>query len=278
MSNLATRILTGVIAGSALIGLVVFVPDGHGFLGVCALISIVGVLEFLRIIGTESTVDKVVAVVLAAGLWAATWFYFIDNYDSVRIALSAVAVIFPLFAIIRLFSSGKYKPQPGMLSVVVSMLYVVLPFVLFYLLSGFASNENAFEYEWRLPMGIFILTWTSDTFAYFGGRAFGKNKLFERISPKKTWEGAISGTVACIGAGFLLDAIWELDFGFWQLSIMIAVLTPIGDLVESMMKRSLEIKDSGGILPGHGGVLDRFDGPLISVPILFAYFYILTHF
>ena len=117
-----------------------------------------------------------------------------------------------------------------------------------------------------------ILIWTNDTMAYFVGKKWGRTKLFERISPKKTWEGSLVGFIACIATGIILQ--YTAPFANWNwihAAVIVGLSSQIGDLIESMFKRSLQIKDSGGILPGHGGILDRFDGFLFSMPLLFFY-------
>ena len=107
--------------------------------------------------------------------------------------------------------------------------------------------------------------------AYFGGRFLGKHKLFERISPKKTWEGAIIGAAFCILLGYILQMTWLVQWNWIIVASIIAVFSQLGDLVESMFKRSIHIKDSGSLLPGHGGFLDRFDGIFLSTPVIFIY-------
>ena len=122
--------------------------------------------------------------------------------------------------------------------------------------------------------GYFIITWAYDTGAYLYGRQFGKHKLFERISPKKTWEGTIGGSgIALLVALVLFFIVKDVNLFDWiALTIMILVFGTFGDLVESLIKRNLKIKDSGSVLPGHGGILDRFDSILISAPFVFLYF------
>lgn len=122
------------------------------------------------------------------------------------------------------------------------------------------------------------MLWTNDTGAYLAGRFFGKHKLFERISPKKTWEGSIGGGILTIGVAFILSVYFtNLDQTNWiVLAILVAVFGGLGDLVESMLKRSLNIKDSGNLLPGHGGILDRFDGLLLSIPFIYSYLYLIS--
>jgi phosphatidate cytidylyltransferase len=121
-------------------------------------------------------------------------------------------------------------------------------------------------------IGMFILIWTNDTFAYLTGRFLGKTKLFERISPKKTWEGTLGGIVFSLVASVLLAHYMEDDLVFWMISAVLISLGAIfGDLFESMLKRNAGIKDSGNIIPGHGGVLDRFDAALFGAPIFYLW-------
>ncbi|MNY33104.1 Phosphatidate cytidylyltransferase [compost metagenome] len=123
-----------------------------------------------------------------------------------------------------------------------------------------------------------ILLWTSDTGAYLAGRSLGKHKLFERISPKKTWEGFIGGIVLAVLVSLCLAHYFE-TIPQWQwiiVAMIIAVFGTLGDLVESMLKRSLNVKDSGHILPGHGGLLDRFDGLLIAGPLVYLFLFLVN--
>jgi phosphatidate cytidylyltransferase len=128
-------------------------------------------------------------------------------------------------------------------------------------------------YQSRIAMGYFFLIWTSDTGAYFVGKYFGKHHLFERISPKKTWEGSVGGAFFSLLIAFLIAHYFTVisSFNWIMIAFLIVVAGTLGDLIKSMMKRSLRIKDSGTILPGHGGMLDRFDSLLGSAPFVFCY-------
>ena len=159
--------------------------------------------------------------------------------------------------------------------------YVILPF-LFITKISFGQNK----YNNKIIIGLFILIWTNDTFAYLVGRSFGKHKLFERISPKKTIEGFIGGVTFAILAGFLLSKFYiKPNPNFLQKSIIIwttiAVLVgfmgTIGDLVESKFKRIAGVKDSGNIMPGHGGMLDRLDSIIFVAPFIFLFYQILYY-
>ncbi|MBL0246373.1 MAG: phosphatidate cytidylyltransferase [Sphingobacteriales bacterium] len=120
-----------------------------------------------------------------------------------------------------------------------------------------------------------LLVWSNDTAAYLSGRAFGRHKLFERISPKKTWEGTIGGGLFTLFVGWLLSILFRFSLTTWLGIAALAVLCGTwGDLIESLLKRSLGVKDSGSLLPGHGGVLDRFDALLFVLPFVFAFLYL----
>jgi phosphatidate cytidylyltransferase len=153
------------------------------------------------------------------------------------------------------------------------IIYVMVPFMFFHAL---AYSDGGFNFH--LPLGFLVMLWANDTGAYLSGYFFGRTKLFERHSPKKTWEGFIGGVLIAAIAGFIFSRFYtELAWQHWVIiGVLIGCFGTLGDLVESMFKRSINIKDSGGILPGHGGLLDRFDGLLISAPIIFAYLYFIT--
>jgi len=145
------------------------------------------------------------------------------------------------------------------------LVYVVFPFMLIIELRMNAIDAG------NLLIGMFVLIWSNDTFAYLSGRFFGKTKLFERISPKKTWEGLIGGMFLTLIIAFLIGTLDEQrGVTFWLVAAFIIVPGAIfGDLIESMFKRSLNIKDSGNLLPGHGGILDRFDAAIFSIPLFY---------
>jgi phosphatidate cytidylyltransferase len=133
-------------------------------------------------------------------------------------------------------------------------------------------------YNHHLLLAIFVLIWTYDTFAYLTGKYFGRHKLLEKVSPKKTWEGTLGGVIMSAAGGWLI--YWFTGHLTWQHWIIIAILTAfsgtVGDLTESAFKRQVGVKDSGKILPGHGGMLDRFDAALFAIPVVTLYFYLVA--
>jgi phosphatidate cytidylyltransferase len=177
--------------------------------------------------------------------------------------------LLPLFFVFLVSELWRSKPEPiyNISVAVLGLFYILVPFVLILFLVTISTQANL------LLIGMFLLIWTNDTFAYLSGRLIGRTKLFERISPKKTWEGTFGGLAFTFLTAFLLG--WrndQHDMLFWIVSACLVVPAAItGDLLESLFKRSLNIKDSGSILPGHGGILDRLDATLFAVPFFFCW-------
>ena len=160
-----------------------------------------------------------------------------------------------------------------------SQLYVALPFALLNVLAFQNSPEtSSVTYNPILPLSIFVFIWLSDTGAYCVGSLIGKHRLFERISPKKSWVGSIGGAFFSIASSFVFAHFFPF-MSTWQwagLAVTVVIFGTWGDLTESLMKRQLGIKDSGNILPGHGGMLDRFDSALMAIPAAVVYLYVMT--
>jgi phosphatidate cytidylyltransferase len=154
-------------------------------------------------------------------------------------------------------------------TILMGFIYTVLPFTLLV----FLSKVNV-AFDARLPFGFFLILWSNDTGAYLVGKFFGKHKLLEAVSPKKTWEGLIGGVAIAITSGYFLFSLMPSTFTRVEwvvIAMIVAVFANIGDLIESQIKRIKGVKDSGKLLPGHGGVLDRFDGLLIALPLVIIY-------
>ena len=167
-----------------------------------------------------------------------------------------------------------------------SQLYIALPFSMLNVLA-FQSDAEGVHYVWTLPLSVFVFLWINDTGAYLCGSLLGKHKLFPRISPGKSWEGSIGGgilvMIVAVLVWYLLEQYEQNALGLsaleWAgLGLVIVIFGTWGDLVESLFKRTLGIKDSGHILPGHGGMLDRFDSSLMAIPAAVVYLYPLTAF
>ena len=183
-------------------------------------------------------------------------------------AYSAIAMFASLLCIIALAISALYektaKPFTSMAYSLTAIAYIALPLSLSNLL--FAMHDY---FDCNVLLSIFIFAWCNDTFAYLVGCKFGKRRLFERHSPKKSWEGFFGGFAATVLAGVVM---WQLLGGNVYIWLLMAVVTTVvgtfGDLIESMFKRQMGVKDSGNILPGHGGILDRFDILLLVLPVM----------
>lgn len=199
-----------------------------------------------------------------------------------------VVVIPYLLTIVYLLISELYLKEEDPINdwayTMLSQLYIALPFSMINVLAfEQSSNGIGFQYHALLPLCIFVFLWLNDTGAYCSGSLFGKHKLFPRISPAKSWEGSIGGgllvmiVAACIGyhAQHPTNSSQLSILGWIGLGLVVAVFGTWGDLVESLFKRTLGVKDSGKILPGHGGMLDRFDSSLLAIPASVIYLYTL---
>ena len=204
-------------------------------------------------------------------------FYPVENLFAFILAIMFCAFIVALF-------DQKPNTVVNITYTLSGLIYAVLPFII---LTNIACIDKAFTfnhpeggyyehiapYNFHYVLGIILLIWASDVCAYLVGSFIGKNKLYERISPGKTWEGSIGSAILTIGCSFIV-AQWfpELALKHWiVISVLVCVFGTIGDLVESMMKRQAGVKDSGKIMPGHGGILDRFDSLLFVSPFIYAY-------
>jgi phosphatidate cytidylyltransferase len=154
------------------------------------------------------------------------------------------------------------------------LLFTIVPFTFFHAMAYLNGTFN-----FHFPLAFLLLLWANDTGAYLVGSRLGRTKLFERHSPKKTWEGLIGGMVITAGMAYTISIYYtEIDLQEWiWVAVLISCFGTTGDLIESMFKRSIDVKDSGNILPGHGGLLDRFDGLLMAAPIVYGYLYFITN-
>ena len=178
-------------------------------------------------------------------------------------------MLFPLIASLFLIELYRKKKNPftNIAYTILGVVYASVPFAIFLDLA-YTSVDSGYSYQ--IIIGTLLMLWASDSGAYFAGKTVGKTKLFERISPKKTWEGSAGGLLLSLGFAVGIAQFWH-DLVLWQWAIMsfiIVVIGGMGDLVESLLKRSLDVKDSSSAIPGHGGFLDRFDGLILSLPFL----------
>lgn len=264
-NNLTQRIITGVLGAAAIITGVSLGP--WTYFAIFLIICFFTLYEFYRLSPADSQVPQKVL-----GMITGTMIFVLSFLVEKNILTNRYYVlIFPMVAlvfIIKLYRASEKKPFNDIAATFLGLVYISLPVSLL--------NIIVFErgvYHFEVILGTLLILWATDTGAYFAGTFLGKNKLFPRISPKKTWEGFAGGAaLAMIFAYGLSTYFHNLTLVQWLVvGVIIIVGGTFGDLVESMLKRSLEIKDSGNALPGHGGFLDRFDGLLISVPFLVAF-------
>ncbi|MCK9204014.1 MAG: phosphatidate cytidylyltransferase [Bacteroidales bacterium] len=282
MSNFWARTITGLSMVFILLAAIYF--SGWVFAGIFLIILILGLWEFYGLIASDTCHPQ-----KYYGMAAGIILYILSTLVYLQSPLlpGAIWVFFipfllplPLLFLSMIIEIYRKKPNPliNVATTIFGFLYIALPFSL---LNIFGGPEVLRFYG--LPVilvGYFAFTWIYDTGAYLYGKQFGKHKFFERISPKKTWEGTIAGVIitylAATGFIFLVRDLPAIDW--LALATLVVLFGTHGDLFESLIKRSLNIKDSGKILPGHGGILDRFDTILLSAPFVFLYFFLRNTF
>jgi phosphatidate cytidylyltransferase len=224
-------------------------------------------LEFYKLAGLDGVLPQITFGTIC-GVCIFLLSFFIEKGS---ISYRYYFFIFPIVScvyMIKLYKKFERKPFTNIAFTFLGIFYVAVPFSL---LNIAAFEDNIYNYE--IIFGCLFILWASDTGAYFAGTLFGKRKLFERISPKKSWEGFFGGAMLALIFAYGLSRYFQtISLTQWiVIGIIIIVGGTFGDLVESLLKRSFEIKDSGSSIPGHGGFLDRFDGLLISAPFIVAY-------
>ena len=280
MKNLIVRTITGVIFVAAI---VTSFLNPVAMAVLFALVTGLTIWEFTGLVNEhveDTTINRVICTV--AGVW-----FFLSMYGfCCGIVHSAVFFAY-LFTIVYLFISELYLKQKNPINnwayTTLSQMYIALPFSLINVLAFMGDNEGDIHYNYVIPLSVFIFLWINDTVAYCAGSLLGKHKLFPRISPGKSWEGSIGGAVFVAIAAYIISqlspATAQLSPLEWiGLGLVVVVFGTWGDLVESLFKRTIGIKDSGNILPGHGGMLDRFDSSLMAIPAAAVYLYAITAF
>ncbi len=275
-SNFVQRTITGVLFVVVLVGGILLSPISFGVL--FALITVLAVREFGHLVNNSGQVEinRNITGLAGAYLFLALM-AFCSQVTDARVFLPYLLLL--LYLMITELYLKKKNPLGNWAFTMLSQLYVALPFALLSVLA-FHNDPTASSVSYNpvLPLSVFIFLWLSDTGAYCVGSLWGKHRLFERISPKKSWEGSIGGGVFAVAASWLLACFFPFLNGWeWTgLALTVVVFGTWGDLTESLMKRQLGIKDSGNILPGHGGILDRFDSALMAIPAAVVYLYALT--
>ncbi len=265
--NLGTRVL------SAIIFLIVFLlgmVNKWFFLAVFSTFMFVMLEEFIGFAKLKGYKPLSSAIYLIGIMTFVLVFFIAQGYADVNVILISVGGLFLVF-ISELFRQSE-TPIENVSFTLLSLIYIALPFsllnfIVFYPLNG--------EFDFRLILVFYVIIWATDIGAYFSGSLFGKHPLFKRFSPKKTVEGFFGGMMLAFAVSYAVAFVFDFftfKDAFWFAAI-ITVLGTVGDLVESMFKRSVGLKDSGKIMPGHGGLLDRFDSSLLSIPFIVLYLY-----
>jgi phosphatidate cytidylyltransferase len=268
LKELVTRTITGIVFLVIILGSILLSP--YAFIAVAGVFAMIGLYEFFRLFYPEHRVGEHIAF-YASGLfiYTITGLVGIGIFD-VRMMLYII-ILFYIIVVLELFRKDSSWNRVGVYFS--GFIYVVFSFGLLNALY-FMGNQSGETFFPGVLLGIFLLVWTNDIFAYLVGSRIGKNRLFERHSPKKSWEGSIGGLVfAMVMAWGLAQFFGQLTEVQWMVvAIIVVVFGTLGDLVESLLKRNKKVKDAGTIFPGHGGVLDRFDAVIFATP--FVYFYI----
>ena len=282
MKNFIVRTITAVFFVAAVVSCFL---RAEAMVLLFALVTGLTVWEFTGLVNDRDniTVNRMICTV--AGVY---FFFAMAGYNA---GITAASIFIPyLVTLIYLMVAELYLKHPDPVGdwayTMMSQLYIALPFSLLNVLA-FRSVGSDITYSYLAPLAVFVFLWVNDAGAYICGSLLGKHKLFPRISPGKSWEGSIGGGILVMLVAVL---IWHLteqygvnDLGLsaieWAgLGLVIVVFGTWGDLIESLFKRTLGIKDSGNILPGHGGMLDRFDSSLLAIPAAVVYIYTLAQF
>lgn len=270
MNNLAQRVITAIIGVAVMISGILYHEITFGLIFI--IISFLTLQEFYSLTSKNGYYPF-----KSWGLLFSTiLFSLIFLSVSGRIDYKYLWFLLPIFTfvfIIPLYSKKETHPINCLSVTLKGVFYIALPFSL---LSVIAFENDS--YQFQIVLGILIAQWSSDTGAYFVGKTFGKTKLFERISPNKTWEGTIGGIILAVAALYVWSQYFEIltSLQWVGLGLIVSIFGSFGDLIESLFKRTFQLKDSGTVLKGHGGFLDRFDGFIVAIPFATAYIMFIT--
>lgn len=240
--------------------------------------------EFLSIVSMngEIKVSRPIIIIGSCYLFFAFWLNSLVKGETAgALVLFTPYLLFLLYSYIKELYSKDTNPIANLGAIMLSQLYIVLPLSLINVLAftQFDCFSSAASY-YAIPLAMYIFIWINDTGAYLTGVTIGRHRLFPRISPKKSWEGSIGGALLTIASAFAVAQLFTF-MNAWQwvgMALIVVVFGTFGDLTESMIKRHIGIKDSGHILPGHGGFLDRLDSMLFAIPAVVVYLYAISLF
>ncbi|CAL2104390.1 phosphatidate cytidylyltransferase [Tenacibaculum sp. 190130A14a] len=259
MRDLLTRSVSALIYAAVFITAIFFSKESY--LAIIGIFSLISLWEFSKIIQSKNYISFIILAVLST----ITVYVLDKEYPAILLAFSLFCLAILLY---YLFSLKKIHYSNTQQKIFLKYIYIVLPF--FYLAKLPFINS---EYTPSIILYIILLIWTNDSFAYLVGKNFGKHKLFEKVSPKKTIEGFLGGLLFAILAGFIIakNSIIFSVADWIIIAIIVSIMGNLGDLVESKFKRQANVKDSGTIMPGHGGLLDRLDSLFFLAPFVYLY-------
>ncbi len=267
LKNLLTRTMTGALLVAAVLGSIIWHPLAFTFLSWALMIT--GLHEFYRLADYHGIKPgKVLGYLVSSSI------FFVTALAAAGVLPMQLLVLIPV--LLSLFFAAELfrNRQDSVLNLAFSILAVVFITIPLALLTFFMNPQVTDNpAHWHLLFAYFVILWSHDTFAYLTGLLIGRHKLYERISPKKTWEGSMGGLIFALAASFIISLFFD-ELSLWQwiaAGFIISVTGTLGDLSESLLKRRFNVKDSGTVFPGHGGVLDRFDAVLFSAPALLCY-------
>ena len=264
-SELTQRIVAALVGVSIIIGAIFW--SEWSYFAIFFFICTFAMLEFYKLLGLDGNLPLKTFGTFN-GLLVYTLTFLVERgtipskyYILIFMGLSGVYFV-------KLYRKKDAKPFVGIALTFLGIVYIAVPMAMLNIFVFFDGH-----YHGGIILGSLFILWANDTGAYFSGKNFGKRKLFERISPKKTWEGSLGGGVLAVGMGILFSHFYDsLSLYQWVIvAVIVTVTGTYGDLIESLFKRSIMIKDSGNAIPGHGGFLDRFDGLFIAAPVLAVY-------
>ena len=273
MKNLVVRTLSGLVLAAVVLGAIVWSQWSFGALLAALLVG--GMYEFYTLAGKQGNApQRVVGLVAGVVLFVLNFAFVSDDIEILGDARQAFGcgLAFLLLLLPAMFICELYRrqgnPAADIGTTLMGVVYVALPFSVMCYIPMIGSDVWN---PWVMLFYIFII-WCNDVFAYLVGMSVGRHRLFERLSPKKSWEGFFGGVAGAVVMGLVAARVLDGGYVAWAgLALVAAVSGVLGDLVESMFKRAADVKDSGALIPGHGGVLDRFDAMLLSAPFVFVY-------
>ncbi len=260
MKNVVTRAISGAIYVAIILAAIL--SGAEWYIALTALLAILGMVEFFRINANGNTEIQTIPLDILGGLILIV----MPFLGSAEIIVSFLAYLVLRFTL-QLFIKDK-NPIFSLGKSVLAQMYIALPL---------ATSVALYCYTgYEIVLSLFLFIWINDTGAFCVGTLFGKHRLFERISPKKSWEGFWGGLLLCIIVAFILGNYGilngRMDVCYYTiLGALVSIFATLGDLIESMIKRCLGIKDSGNMIPGHGGILDRIDSLLLVSPAVLCY-------